>query len=69
MAAHPQTEQLASTFALPRRAFEVVAGLVGTAAIVTMVVAAWRLVTAAPASPKLLVPSGWPASSTALAHG
>src|SRR5436305_1834892 len=58
MAAHPQTEQLASTFALPRRAFEVVAGLVGTAAIVTMVVAAWRLVTAAPASPKLLVPYG-----------
>jgi glycosyl transferase family 87 len=58
MAAQPQTAQLASTFALPRKWFGVIAGLVGTAAIVVMVVEAWRLVSAAPATPKLLVPSG-----------
>src|SRR5689334_15091093 len=58
MAAQPQTAQLPSTFAFPRKWFGVVAGLVGTAAIVTMVVYAWRLVTAAPVTPKLLVPSG-----------
>jgi glycosyl transferase family 87 len=57
MAAQPQTAQLPSTFAFPRKWFGVVAGLVGTAAIVTMVVYAWRLVTAAPVTPKLLVPS------------
>src|SRR5690242_14678527 len=58
MAAQPQTAQLGSTFALPRKWFGVIAGLVGTAAIVVMVVEAWRLVSAAPATPKLLVPSG-----------
>jgi len=72
MAAQPHTEQLTRTFAFPRRGFAMVAGLVGTAAIVTMVVEAWRLVTAAPASPKLLVPSGrhgMPGWMAGLFHG
>jgi Glycosyltransferase family 87 len=65
MAAHPQTEPLIET--LPRRAIArlgevrplpVVLGLVGTAGIVAMVVYSLRLATAAPATPKLLVPSG-----------
>src|ERR671934_630262 len=66
MTAHPQTEPLtAPTF--PRRAFArlpevrplgAVAGLLGTAAIVAMVIEAVRIATAATATPKLLVPSG-----------
>src|SRR5947208_8841380 len=66
MAAHPQTEALRSP-GLPRRAFarlgevrpiRAAVALVGTAAIVVMALVALRLVTAAPANPKLLVPSG-----------
>src|SRR5919201_3322202 len=66
MTAHPQAEPLtAPTF--PRRAFArlpevrplgAVAGLLGTAAIVAMVIEAVRIATAATATPKLLVPSG-----------
>lgn len=58
MAAQPHTPHLPRSFAFPRHAFEVTAGLVGTGAIVAIAIAAWRLVTAAPATPKLLVPSG-----------
>ena len=58
MAAQPHTPHLPRIFAFPRREFEVAAGVVGTGAIVAIAVVAWRLVTAAPATPKLLVPSG-----------
>jgi alpha-1,6-mannosyltransferase len=66
MAAHPQTEPLSSP-GLPRRAFArlgevrpvgAAVALIGSAAIVVMALVALRLVTAAPANQKLLVPSG-----------
>jgi Glycosyltransferase family 87 len=66
MAAHPQTEPLTAP-TLPRRALArlpevrplgAVAGLLGTAGIVAMVIEGLRIATAATVTPKLLVPSG-----------
>src|SRR5256885_3748277 len=57
MTAHPHTPQLTLPV-LPRRALAMAVALVGTAALVVMVLAALRIATAAAVTPKLLVPSG-----------